>query len=246
MSKDYFTNRQDRYIVFRNCKPLCDYFDELVETISTFSFQLSANDTVSMRQDFKFHPYLSSKYDFNKEASFLLKAFMKKYVTVSHYSSVTNDNNKSHSPEIFSAESINKLQESTVRNVSSSSSKYVNNKFDSANSSNSSCSSKTLDTLIFPLLQMKTMGIDQDEVVTSNILGTAPKNASLVLATAYFNLTDGYWNALCENDCKNNLLIMAHPKAMGFFNAPGMAGKILNIIYCLQKKMFEKRNTCFT
>ena len=83
------------------------------------------------------------------------------------------------------------------------------------------------DTLVFPLLQMKTMGVDQDEIVTSNIIGTAPKDVSLVLATAYFNLTDSYWKALCRNDCADNRLIMAHPKAMGFYNAPGMAGEFI-------------------
>lgn len=254
MSNDYFTNRQDRYIVFRNCKLLCDYFDELVETISTFSFQLSPNDTVAMRQDFRSHPYLkSTKNDFNKEAGSLLKAFMKKYVTVDNSSRIVDNDGNHHSREIFCAESIKKLHESTTKNVNSSSSKSLSPqasqslKGDIKTSSETrlemsptSCSSNTIEsplpssetsnTLIFPLLQMKTMGIHQDEIVTSNILGTAPKDACMVLATAYFNLTDGYWKALCENNCKDNRLIMAHPKAMGFYNAPGMAGKIFQTL----------------
>lgn len=270
LSNDYFTNRQDRYIVFRNCKPLCDYFDELVETISTFSFQLSPNDTVAMRQDFKSHPYLkSSKIDFNKEAGSLLKSFMKKYVTVGDCSRVIDNDGDTYAREIFCAESINKLRESTTRSVNSSSalssqstscqsqknniqtpSKTTSNptsctiQTSHSSSSNLSCSSETIDTLIFPLLQMKTMGIDQDEIVTSNILGTAPKDASMVLATAYFNLTDGYWEALCGNYCKDNHLIMAHPKAMGFYNASGMAGKISNIIPdFIHKVLKDKNNT---
>lgn len=84
------------------------------------------------------------------------------------------------------------------------------------------------DTLVFPLLQMRTIGVHQDEHVTRNILGSAPPNTDLLLATAYFNLTNNYWDALFETQSKVDLL-MAHPKAMGFYKAPGMAGECLSI-----------------
>jgi len=85
------------------------------------------------------------------------------------------------------------------------------------------------DTLVFPLLQMKTMGVEQDEHVTFNMISSAPASTNLLLATAYFNLTDRYWDAVLSNDCTNRLL-MAHPKAMGFYQAPGMAGMLLKFV----------------
>ena len=50
-----------------------------------------------------------------------------------------------------------------------------------------------------------------------------PRDANILLATAYFNLTNDYWNAILNSKPKIPL-IMAHPEAMGFYKAPGMAG----------------------
>ena len=280
LSNDYFTNRQDRYIVFRKCKPLCDYFDELVETISKFSFQMSARDTVQMHPGFRqYHPFdgSCSKKDFNREAGALLKAFMEKYSTSNTInlplsSSIGVDDSKSqpgkepcsniesfslkcssiNAPkgiETFSVESIKRL--TTGPNINSTSTEHLKSPAVTSQSPPSELSSQSssepssttnnniqqpqnetttttinYDTLVFPLLQMRTMGVDQDELVTSNIIGAAPESARLVLATAYFNLTDRYWNAIRENECQENRLIMAHPKAMGFYKAAGMAGEL--------------------
>jgi CDP-diacylglycerol--glycerol-3-phosphate 3-phosphatidyltransferase len=38
LSHDYFTNRQDRYIVLEKCGKLCDYFEEVIDSIGAFSF----------------------------------------------------------------------------------------------------------------------------------------------------------------------------------------------------------------
>jgi CDP-diacylglycerol--glycerol-3-phosphate 3-phosphatidyltransferase len=38
--QDYFTNRQDRYVVVENCPKLADYFDQLTQHISEFSFKV--------------------------------------------------------------------------------------------------------------------------------------------------------------------------------------------------------------
>ena len=37
LSNDYFTNRQDRYLVLRNCAALCDHLESLVDALSEFS-----------------------------------------------------------------------------------------------------------------------------------------------------------------------------------------------------------------
>eukprot|EP00250_Pteridium_aquilinum_P015737 c22734_g1_i1 orf=1351-2520(-) len=40
LSSSYFTNRQDRYILLRDCQNLADYLCELVETVASFSYIL--------------------------------------------------------------------------------------------------------------------------------------------------------------------------------------------------------------
>ncbi|KAF9958526.1 CDP-diacylglycerol--glycerol-3-phosphate 3-phosphatidyltransferase [Mortierella alpina] len=49
MSHDYFTNRQDRYMVFRN-KDITDYYSELVSTVSSLSYSLQdTGNTFSLK-----------------------------------------------------------------------------------------------------------------------------------------------------------------------------------------------------
>ncbi|XP_023211787.1 CDP-diacylglycerol--glycerol-3-phosphate 3-phosphatidyltransferase, mitochondrial-like, partial [Centruroides sculpturatus] len=57
LSDQYFTNRQDRYIIFENCPHLADYFDNLVNTVSTFSFQLRQDNSIVLHQNWSIHPY---------------------------------------------------------------------------------------------------------------------------------------------------------------------------------------------
>ena len=43
LSRDYFVNRQDRYLKFKSCPQLADYFADLVETVASHSFTLKAD-----------------------------------------------------------------------------------------------------------------------------------------------------------------------------------------------------------
>lgn len=67
------------------------------------------------------------------------------------------------------------------------------------------------DTWVFPLIQMGEYEIRQDERVTQGLLGSAPPDSLIRLATGYFNLTGEYADTLLK-DCKANIsLLMAHP-----------------------------------
>ncbi|KAG0422149.1 hypothetical protein HPB47_002021 [Ixodes persulcatus] len=57
LSDQYFRNRQDRYVVFRDCSQLADYFASLVAAVSSFSLQLHPDDSVALGRDFPVHPY---------------------------------------------------------------------------------------------------------------------------------------------------------------------------------------------
>jgi len=53
LSKDYFTNRQDRYILVENCKELSDYYEDLIDNISEFSFKLNKNGEFTTSSNFR-------------------------------------------------------------------------------------------------------------------------------------------------------------------------------------------------
>lgn len=56
LSNDYFTNRQDRYIMLED-KNLADFFDSLITTISTFSLQLHEDNSEKLSEKWDIHPY---------------------------------------------------------------------------------------------------------------------------------------------------------------------------------------------
>lgn len=133
------------------------------------------------------------------------------------------------SKRLFNTEANRLLTEFTKRHVGKTLEEHFSELIRNESESN--------DTLVVPLLQMRTMGIDQDELVTRNILASAPENTNLLLATAYFNLTNDYWNAILNSKPKVDV-IMAHPKAMGFYKAPGMAGKLLIYLIIIMLEVF--------
>lgn len=61
LSDQYFTNRADRYIIFRNCPTLANYFSDLIETIGSFSLKLKSDGSFHLDSSWKYHP-LSSEH----------------------------------------------------------------------------------------------------------------------------------------------------------------------------------------
>ncbi|GAB6025917.1 CDP-diacylglycerol--glycerol-3-phosphate 3-phosphatidyltransferase [Chamberlinius hualienensis] len=66
LSHDYFTNRQDRYIIIED-SIVADFFQSLVATVSTFSIQLNSDNTESLHKDWKIHPFLGDYKAFKAE-----------------------------------------------------------------------------------------------------------------------------------------------------------------------------------
>lgn len=50
LSNDYFTNRQDRCIVIRDCAALSHYFLSLITAVSQFSYQLDRDDSTCLHE----------------------------------------------------------------------------------------------------------------------------------------------------------------------------------------------------
>ncbi|XP_055332207.1 CDP-diacylglycerol--glycerol-3-phosphate 3-phosphatidyltransferase, mitochondrial-like [Paramacrobiotus metropolitanus] len=68
LSDQYFTNRQDRYVLIKNVPELANFFEELVQGVAGASFTVNAQDEVGLSSDTAAHPYLGSKEDFIEHA----------------------------------------------------------------------------------------------------------------------------------------------------------------------------------
>ncbi|GBM62409.1 CDP-diacylglycerol--glycerol-3-phosphate 3-phosphatidyltransferase, mitochondrial [Araneus ventricosus] len=192
LSDQYFCNRQDRYIVFYNCKELCDYFDHVVQTVSSFSFLLMPNNTVMLHPEWDIHP---------SEGNF------KEYVS--------------------------KAQKSLQNLISTAKARNVQNELENKNMVHA-------DTLVYPLLQMYTFGIRQDEQVTEKFLRLAEPSSCIKLASGYFNLTNHYMNIILKSSKAIFSLLVASPKVNGFYGAKGVSGAIPSAYTQIVKTFFSK------
>ncbi|KAJ4920111.1 hypothetical protein JOQ06_022343 [Pogonophryne albipinna] len=81
------------------------------------------------------------------------------------------------------------------------------------------------DTWVFPLVQMKPLGIQVDEQVTQRLLKDAGPNSTVFLTSGYFNLTRAYMRLVLGAGAGYRILT-ASPEVNGFFGAKGVAGAI--------------------
>ena len=56
LSESYFTNRQDRYIQFRNSPQMTNYLADIVKSMASFSFHLHSDNTI-VYPEYSPHPY---------------------------------------------------------------------------------------------------------------------------------------------------------------------------------------------
>lgn len=188
LSDTYFTNRQDRYVLIRDSPNLCNYFDDLIKTISNFSMHLNANGEFSLNPNWDHDP---RKYSHRKR---------------------------------FLVDARNQV-------------KHLNDKY---------CSlvedfqTKSKDSLVCPLLNMKSLGINDEEKFTTNLLKNNPLRSTLKIATGYFNLTSKYQKIICSRPNKYPIsILMASEQANGFHNGSGIL-RYIPLIYTYYLGKFLK------
>ncbi|KAJ8870696.1 hypothetical protein PR048_029721 [Dryococelus australis] len=64
LSHDYFSNRQDRYVVVEDCPALADFYHGLVATTCDFSLRLDEHDAEHLSEGWVFHPYRDNRQAF--------------------------------------------------------------------------------------------------------------------------------------------------------------------------------------
>ena len=76
LSRDYFTARQDRYLVVDRCPALADYYEGLVDTVSSFSLVQDREGEFRAEKGFGSHPYQGKLSEFVAESSGLVNNFL--------------------------------------------------------------------------------------------------------------------------------------------------------------------------
>lgn len=75
LSNDYFTNRQDRYIMIED-KHVADFYSDFLGKVQEFSLKVDKNGNESLHERWKYSPYESSHQDFAKAAKKLVTDFV--------------------------------------------------------------------------------------------------------------------------------------------------------------------------
>ncbi|XP_061089194.1 CDP-diacylglycerol--glycerol-3-phosphate 3-phosphatidyltransferase, mitochondrial isoform X2 [Conger conger] len=95
------------------------------------------------------------------------------------------------------------------------------------------------DTWVFPLVQMKPLGIRLDEQVTERLLREVGSDAHVCLASGYFNLTQAYLRLVLGASGRYRILT-ASPQVNGFYGARGVAGAIPSAYTHLAQQFYSK------
>ena len=188
LSQDYFTSRQDRYVLIENCPDLADFYEGLVDTVATFSLDMDKEGVFRTKDDFDSHPYEGKLSQFVEESSGLVKRF---------------------------------LEDQARKN------KVDSDEYD------------TMDTVVFPTVEMGQLGIKQDSEITSRILRSGDTGGIFHFATGYFNLTNCYMGDMMDSQQSKYSILMAHPQANGFLGARGPAGGIPHAYTLIAKTFYN-------
>ena len=101
LSMDYFTNRQDRYIMIENCPRLADYFEGLVDSISTFSLEMDREGAFNIKKGFSSHPFKGKLSEFVEESSEVVKTFLADQTNMNKVDTEDIDTSKDFDTVVF-------------------------------------------------------------------------------------------------------------------------------------------------
>lgn len=203
LSSSYFTNRQDRYILLRDCRNLADYLCELVETVASFSYLLDGKGALqsnTVNIDPRINPV-----QFRREMFRALESVLDCHSNLYSTGARTSDLVDLQGDLWLDGHSAN--------------------------------------TWVFPTVQMGSLGIRQDELCILWLLANLPAGSCVHFASAYFNLTKEFQDALLQASTDKVFKILtAAPQANGFYGSRGISGLIPKAYSMLEKEFYEQ--TC--
>ncbi|KAI9473058.1 hypothetical protein BX667DRAFT_470817 [Coemansia mojavensis] len=194
LSRDYFTNRQDRYMQI-DSRQFTNYFAGLVHTIGQFSFHMRAGDRVA-----------SYRLEMPDEMA-----------------------DPTQEPRVFVREANERmalfLEKAEIEHAMAASNVGVS------------------DTLVIPTVQMRQLGITQDEAHMSEFFHLIHKFAQShecrsLMASAYFNFSDQYKRSILDSASRWDVLV-ASPQANGFYTAKGISQFIPNMYSIIEHEFLH-------
>ncbi|KAH0629392.1 hypothetical protein JD844_011443 [Phrynosoma platyrhinos] len=247
LSDSYFTNRQDRYVFLQDSPEIADFFSELVDAVGDVSLQLQQDDTIKV-VDGMVHPYQGKNISaHNAHVSRGLSSptlWVMLYSVFLHYHVFLSSGDK-----VAYCEAANKRVMEVI-NSARTKQEWLHTRTFHSNSAEREITLSTdrkatgdgqpePDTWIYPLIQMKSFGIQLDEIVTETLLMEAERGASVYLTTGYFNLTQAYMDLILGTRAKYQILL-ASPEVNGFFGAKGVAGAIPAAYVYIERQFFSE------
>ncbi|KAI6237060.1 CDP-diacylglycerol--glycerol-3-phosphate 3-phosphatidyltransferase [Aphelenchoides besseyi] len=116
----------------------------------------------------------------------------------------------------------------------------MNSKINAVIDDLSSDTQQNAETMIFPFLQMKPFGIDQEERVMERLLKNSKGEWNLTFATGYFNFDDKYSDLIIRQSRLPSSIMLAAPDANGFFGARGISGGIPSLYVYISLLFYRK------
>lgn len=234
LSSDYFTNRQDRYMLLENCQEMADWFESLVEAVSQFSYHLQTDDTVKLSMNWDIDPVEGDYNEFQKCAKQIIEnVYYPNPVCINHNQTlaskpITNNSKGQSCLACDTKQNESSHEEQRTKQV------IIDNALDD------SALNSGGDTVIYLLVQMGQLGVTCDYEITDSLLRKAPQDAVIKLASGYFNLTEEYCETIIQDSRADFQLLMASPEVMGFYGASGILGSIPPAYVYIAKIFYER------
>lgn len=190
-------------------KRLSDFYFGLIERIQEISVQVSASGEYKAHKKCDRLAYMHGKKQFVERANRSICEFF--------------------------ADAANQLRSHQINNTSID----IGGGASGAATSPHRLHRKTIDTWIFPFVEMGQLGLHHDSIVTDRLFSQALAESRIHLSTGYFNLTQNYMDTIAARCSAYCDILMAHPNANGFQGASGVAGGIPAAYSQISKKFLQ-------
>lgn len=238
LSNDYFTNRQDRYFVFKSAS-LTDYYFKLHQVISSLSYKIIPLQPQTLAQ-----PTIVDKLKKSVQKLAGLKERPDPTFKLLWDPSVVIPE-PTKDPRGF-IEHSSRIVQPFLRGPASSSA--FGNRSLSANSENADAAANTDEilTYVYPISQLSPLFEPSSDAstelpVVNRILSMLSLNHfNWVFTAGYFNILPEFVDKLLHSSPPHASVIAASPLANGFYKSKGVSGLLPDAYSLLASKFLEK------
>ncbi|GAA6025151.1 hypothetical protein JCM11491_000233, partial [Sporobolomyces phaffii] len=235
LSRDYFTNRQDRYIEFNHHPPLADFFSSLVAVTSSYSYRVIAGDTSTP------HPRIDIVWPASNPfpcPPFPKPRLIPAYVHSASEAYAALVHEWTSKPWRALASPLPPFPDAPIPRLPPS----------TATSYHPSFPPPPYDTTLRPVLQMYPFSLthETDLVVpeifkTANALATAPGGSDTTVdwTSGYFGLRKSYKRLVLDSKAQIQI-VSASPEANGFFGSKGVSKYIPPAYTQFSKQFYQE------